>query len=461
MEKPMWKGAIYLLIILAVSLVSYSVGFSWPQIISLAIFFMIIFGTILFWPFRLPFALIGISLLLAFGLLDISHLIKFAGLDIILFLVGMMIFVGYLEENHFFESLVDVLVRHIGPRPVLLIVTLLVVGAISAALVDEVTSILFMTATMIHLTSRFGVNPIPFIIVQVFATNIGSSATVVGNPIGVMIAMRGGLTFQDFLRWASPISLCALLITIPASLLYYSKEVQEWKKKIKGKKSLEKCEKVSKSYCHRWAVCMVLFIGTIGGLVLHASLEKMLGLQKNTLLIGIALLSAGISLLLDRERAREIVEKRVDWWTLSFFLMLFASVGTLKYVGTTEVITQSLLSWVGKNPKILFIVLTWTIGILTGFMDNVLAVATFVPIVQDIAQMGIDVTPIWWGVLFGGTLFGNLTMIGSTANIVAIGIIERQKIGHITFTQWIKPGAIISILTLVIATLLIYLQFYV
>jgi Na+/H+ antiporter NhaD/arsenite permease-like protein len=206
---------------------------------------------------------------------------------------------------------------------------------------------------------------------------------------------------------------------------------------------------------------MVLFIGTIGGLVLHASLEKMLGLQKNTLLIGIALLSAGISLLLDRERAREIVEKRVDWWTLSFFLMLFASVGTLKYVGTTEVITQSLLSWVGKNPKILFIVLTWTIGILTGFMDNVLAVATFVPIVQDIAQMGIDVTPIWWGVLFGGTLFGNLTMIGSTANIVAIGIIERQKIGHITFTQWIKPGAIISILTLVIATLLIYLQFYV
>jgi Na+/H+ antiporter NhaD/arsenite permease-like protein len=186
----------------------------------------------------------------------------------------------------------------------------------------------------------------------------------------------------------------------------------------------------------------------------------MLGLQKNTLLIGTAMLSAGVSLLIDRERARKIVEKRVDWWTLSFFLMLFASVGTLKYVGTTEVITQSLLSWVGKNPKILFIVLTWTIGILSGFMDNVLAVATFVPIVQEIAQTGIDVTPIWWGILFGGTLFGNLTMIGSTANIVAVGIIERQKIGHVTFGQWIKPGAIISILTLGIATFLIYVQFY-
>ena len=88
----------------------------------------------------------------------------------------------------------------------------------------------------------------------------------------------------------------------------------------------------------------------------------------------------------------------------------------------------------------LYLVLTWTIGILTGFMDNVLAVATFIPIVQNVARTGIDVTPIWWGILFGGTLFGNLTMIGSTANIVAIGIMERQKIGHITFGQWISLG---------------------
>jgi Na+/H+ antiporter NhaD/arsenite permease-like protein len=420
---------------------------------------MVIFGTILFWQFRLPFALVGISLLLVFGLLDIPHLIEFAGLDVILFLVGMMIFVGYLEENRFFESLVYALIRTVGPRPTLLLVILMVAGAVSAALVDEVTSILFMAATMIHLTSRFGVNPVPFVIMQVFATNIGSSATVVGNPIGVMIAMRAGFTFQDFLRWASPISLCALLVTIPLSLLYYSEEIRNWKQKMKGK-DLEREEVPSKKRQRQWIICFVLFIGTIAGLVLHASLEKALELQKNTLLIGTALLSAGISLLLDRGGARELVEKRVDWWTLSFFMMLFASVGTLKYVGTTGVMAKSLTSWAGGNPKILFFILTWTIGILTGFMDNVLAVATFIPILQDMLKTGIDVTPYWWGILFGGTLFGNLTMIGSTANIVAIGIVERQKIGHITFGQWIKPGAIVSILTLGIATLILYLQFY-
>jgi Na+/H+ antiporter NhaD/arsenite permease-like protein len=455
----MKKGIIYLLIILGLSGLSTLVGFAGNQVLSLAIFFMVILGTILFWRFRLPFALLGISLLLTFGLLDIPHLIEFAGLDIILFLIGMMILVGYLEENLFFESLVNMLIRYIGPRPVLLLVTLMAAGALSAALVDEVTSILFMTATMIHLTSRFGINPIPFVIIQVFATNIGSSATVVGNPIGVMIAMRAGLTFQDFLRWASPISLCALLVTIPLSLLYYSKEIRDLKQKMKGKE-LEKEEIPSRKNSRQRAICFILFIGTISGLVMHASIEKYLGLQKNTLLVGTAFLFAGISLLLEKDRARELVERRVDWWTLTFFMMLFASVGTLKYVGTTEVIAKSLTSWAGGNPKILFIILTWTIGILTGFMDNVLAVATFIPIIQDIAKTGIDVTPAWWGILFGGTLFGNLTMIGSTANIVAIGIIERQKIGHITFGQWIKPGTIVSIPTLAIATLLIYLQFY-
>jgi Na+/H+ antiporter NhaD/arsenite permease-like protein len=225
-------------------------------------------------------------------------------------------------------------------------------------------------------------------------------------------------------------------------------------------KDLEKEEIASEQNSQQQAICLILFVGTVAGLVLHASLEKALGLQKNALLIGIALLSAGISLLLERDRARELVERRVDWWTLTFFMMLFASVGTLKYVGTTEVVAKSLISWVGGNPRVLYLVLTWTIGILTGFMDNVLAVATFIPIVQDVARTGIDVTPIWWGILFGGTLFGNLTMIGSTANIVAIGIVERQKIGHITFGQWIKPGAIVSVITLGIATLILYLQFY-
>src|SRR4030042_5305035 len=133
-----WKGIFYVSIILGLSALSSLVGFSTHQVLSLAIFFMVIFGTILFWQFRLSFALLGISLLLALGLLDVPHLIEFAGLDIILFLVGMMILVGYLEEKQFFESLVNALVRLVGPRPILLVVALMVAGAIWAALVGGV-----------------------------------------------------------------------------------------------------------------------------------------------------------------------------------------------------------------------------------------------------------------------------------------------------------------------------------
>ena len=130
-------------------------------------------------------------------------------------------------------------------------------------------------ATMIHLPSRFGVNPIPFVILQVFATNIGSSATVVGNPIGVMIAMRAGLTFQDFLRWASPISLCALAVTVPLSLLYYLKEIRGWKQNMISR-GLEKQENPSPRNTRQWLICLALFIGTVTGLVLHAPLERLL-----------------------------------------------------------------------------------------------------------------------------------------------------------------------------------------
>ncbi len=448
-------------ILAALTLLAVFAGFEPRQVLALAIFFMIILGTIFFWRFRLPFAFLGITLLLALGLLDVLHLIEFSGLDIILFLIGMMIVVGFLEENRFFEFLVGGLVRAVGPRPLLLVVALMVAGAVSAALVDEVTSILFMTATMIHLTARFRINPVPFVILQVFATNIGSSATVVGNPIGVMIAIRAGFTFQDFLRHASPISVAALVVAVPIGLLYYSRELRAWGRAMKREALLprEEAKPASPDPPRRLAVCLALFGGTVALLVLHSTLERLLGLEKNTLLIGVALAAAAASMFLDRERARELVERRVDWWTLLFFLMLFASVGTLDYTGTTALIARSLTAWI-HDTRLLFVVLTWTIGILTGFIDNVLAVATFVPILQDIAATGVDVTAAWWGVLFGGTLFGNLTMIGSTANIVAIGMLERRRAGSVSFGQWIAPGAAVAFPTLALATLLLYVQFF-
>jgi len=205
----------YAALVAFVALAVRWLGWSGPQVLATTVFAGFIIGTLLFWKFRLAFALAGTTALLATGVLDIPHLIEFASLEVILFLVAMMIVIGFMEDRRFFEVLVEKALGYLDRRAWLLMSALMVLAAVSAALVDEVTSILFMSAVTLQVTRRFRLNPVPFLIMVVFATNIGSSATVVGNPIGVMIALQGGLTFSDFLRWATPVAVLGLAAAIP------------------------------------------------------------------------------------------------------------------------------------------------------------------------------------------------------------------------------------------------------
>jgi len=448
------KGIILVALTFITSILCWLAGLSYGAVSIIA---LKTYATLLFWRFRLPFAFIAIFVLMAMGLLDVYHLIEFASFDVILFLIGMMTIIGFLEENHFFEYLIDRIIKLVGNKTERIILVLLLASAVFAALVDEVTSILFMSATILHLAATFNVNPIPFIMMTVFATNIGSSATVIGNPVGVMIALKGGLSFSDFLRWATPISISALVITVLISTRLFSKDIKELSEKMRSEKPAR--EEESRGFPeNKIRICWAVFLLTILSLVFHHSIEEALHLEKNTLLIGTALFFGGVSLLLERERAHEIVERRVDWWTLTFFALLFASVGTLKYVGVTKLLAQWVFNLSQGSEIGMFVIFTWIAGMLSAFLDNVLAVATFTPVVQDIGDMGIYNFPLWWGMLFAGTFFGNLTMIGSTANIIAIGMLERRRNMHITFMQWIKVGSLIAIPTLILATVLILIQ---
>jgi len=445
-------------LVVATVIIVTQVGLTRDQITSVALFSLIIYGTILFWPFRLGFAFLGLVGLFGFGVLDIPTFVGSSGFDIIFFLVAMMIVIGFLEETRFFENLLKPIVKAVSYNPKKFVIALMLMSTVFAALVDEVTSILFMTAMTLHLTGRYKVRPEPFIMMVVFATNIGSSATVVGNPVGVMIALNAGLTFSDFLRWAAPISAVGILSAIGICMWYFRGPIKDLEAAMKTDTSLEAMDsqsgEVGNQHMKRsW----LLFLGTLTSLVAHKPIEDALGLKSNTMLLGVAFAAAGIVLLLEREKARELVEKRVDWWTLAFFALLFASVGTLKFVGLTKVIAGSVVSFAGTGSELL-LALIWIAGVLSAFLDNVLAVALFIPIVADLGALGVNVFPLWWGMLFAGTFFGNLTIIGSTANIVAVGMLERRKRGHIGFGEWIKAGAIVSFATLALASLLLILQ---
>ena len=462
---------IYPIILAAIATITFLSGMKLLQVASLTVFSSLILGTLLFWRFRLAFALVGIAALMTLGLINTGTLIEFAGLDIILFLVAMMIVIGYLEERHFFEHLLEIILAHVGNNPNKLLILLMLMSGMFAALVDEVTSILFMAATILHLTAKLRVSPVPYIMMIVFATNIGSSATVVGNPVGVLIAFRADLTFADFLRWATPISIIGLAIAIPILLKYFSKEIKQLGTAMTAQSTGNGSQRVSYSSStvveqtagapkkqSRYLIPWILFIATIGGLISHSAVEDVLGLEKNVMLLGTAFAAAGAALFMQLDKARELVERRVDWWTLAFFIFLFASVGTLQLSGVTTLIANSVFEISGGEETNLFFVFSTVSGLTGALMDNILAVATFIPIVNDIGELGIYNYPLWWGLLFGATFFGNLTLIGSTANIVALGMLERQKRGHITLLEWIKPGALVSIPTLSVALILTYLQ---
>ena len=458
------KYILYPIILGCISATVSLTGLNAAQVASVTIFASLIVGTLLFWRFRLAFALVGIAAMLGLGLLDTDTMIEFAGFDMILFLVGMMIVVGFLEEKKFFEHLLGKIMRGVGSNPIKLVVVLMLMSALFAALVDEVTSILFMTATVLHLTGRLRISAIPLIMMTVFATNIGSSATVVGNPVGVLIAMRAELTFMEFLRWATPISVAGLAVAIPLCLVYFRKYIRQMGDALLSQRPEEvlvdsaSAESAVTVQRESFRIPWIVFVGTIAALVAHSPMEEALGLEKNVLLPGVAFAAAGIVLFLNHGKAREMVEKRVDWWTLAFFIFLFASVGTMKMLGVTTVLAEGMYDVSGNDETSLYFLFVPVTSILSALMDNVLAVATFIPVVHEFGEMGVDNYPFWWGMLFSGTFFGNLTLIGSTANIVAIGMLERRKRGNITLREWIKPGAVISVPTMTLAAMLVYLQ---
>ena len=457
----MRNTAFYFIGLIITILAASFLGLTARQLTAVGAFSAIFFGAIFFWHYRLAFALGGVGILLITGLLDVPHMIEFANVDIVLFLIGMMIIVGFLEKKQFFEHLVNKLISLVGMNGNHLMVLMLLASGISAALVDEVTSILFMITAMLNITGRYKLHPVPFIIMIVFATNIGSSATVIGNPIGIIIALRSGLGFMDFIRWATPISFIVLVATILLFFVYYSRPIKELHNAMQAHKKEKALQEVipEKAIMPKDTIISgIVFGGVILSLVLHSHTEHLLGLAKNTMLLGTSIIGAAVALLLGHKHARDIVENKVDWWTLSFFLFLFASVGTLAYQGVTSVIAKNISNSAGNNIPMLMGICIWTSGALTSVMDNVLAVATFIPIINDIGAMGINVFPLWWAILFGSTILGNLTIIGSTANIVAVGSLERCKICQISFLDWLKVGVVIAIPGLILAHILLLLQ---
>jgi len=449
-------------LVILVGFFSLRLGLNAQQITAVSIFSASVFATLLFWDFRVAIAFLGAAILLITKTVDLDNFIKFASLEVILFLVGMMVLVGLLKELGLFAWLVTLILRIRNLTAKKFVFAISILSALLACCVDEVTSIIFMVAAILEICDYFEVEPTPYIIISILCTNIGSSGTVLGNPIGILIATKAGLTFEDFMLKAFPIMCICLLSAICLLLFCYRKAIKLLDQKIKELGANEILIRlISVPPERQLRLGLSIFGLTLLFIALHHRLELFWNLETNILLLSIPLISSGCVMIWKWSRAREYIEKDVDWWTLIFFLLLFAKAGTLKYTGATDVLAKKIVSVTGNNPHFLTSAILWQAAVGSSILDNVVLVAAFIPIVQSFKDLGFALQPLWWALLFGGCLGGNITLVGSTANIVALGILEKERNIRMTFFRWFWVGLTVAVVTTCIAWLaLLFLPFY-
>jgi len=394
--------------------------------------------------------------------IDLENVIKFSSLEVILFLVGMMVLVGLLKDTGFFAWLVTLILRIKNLTANKFLILISVISALLSCAVDEVTAIIFIVAAIFEICDYFEVNPTPFLIISVLATNIGSSGTVLGNPIGVLIATKSGLSFEDFIIKAFPLMLVCLVVTILILKVWYRKQLIELDQRIRAFGDNEILIRLISVPPERdLKVSLLIFGATLVLISLHHRFELLLDLPPNTILLVMPLLSSGCVMAWKWKKARDYIEKDVEWWTLLFFLLLFAQAGTLKFTGATDVLAKNLAGLAGNNTSTLIGIVLWVSAIGSSILDNVVLVAAFIPVIQSFQGLNLNLHPLWWALLFGGCFGGNITLVGSTANIVALGILEKEKNIHMTFFRWFGIGLTVGLVTTAVVWIaLLYLPFY-
>lgn len=452
------KSLLLIAIILLVPLLSLRFGFDTNQTIALIAFSLSLLGTLLFWEFRLSFAFLGGALILISGVVSIQDFIRLSSLEVIFFLIGMMIIVGFLKEIGLFTYLLQraIIMRNLNAKK--LMATLIFTSAFMACVVDEVSSIVLMSMIIFEFCDYFEIDPVPFIVVAVLATNIGSAGTVIGNPIGLLIAAKAQLTFEDFIKYSFPVMVLALFVLTGIVFIMFRNVLKTLDNKIKLAGSNEfLVSLLAVPPEKKLRIGTILFCGTLFVIAIHHRLEVMLGLETNTVLLMTPLIFSAFIMIWRRHSARAYIEKDVEWWTLLFFIFLFAQAGVLAEMGIAEKLAQGMLLVVSHSKIALLSTILFGTAIVSSALDNVVVVAGFIPILGSLSSLLNVKHLLWWAFLFGACFGGNITIIGSTANIMAIGTLEKQKGITISFFYWFKIGLVVGFCT--IAFVLLFLLF--
>lgn len=372
--------------------------------------------------------------------------------NVIFLLFGMMIIVGILKETGVFEFMAIWSAQRAKARPFRMMVMLIVITAFASALLDNVTTVLLVAPVTLLLCDRMGLKPIPFLLAEAMASNIGGTATLIGDPPNIIIASRAGLTFNDFLVHLAPIVLVLLIVFIGLAWLLWGRRLVHDPERSKAVMALTPRETISDARLLRQM--SVLLVVVLAGFVTHSltHIEPSI----------IALLGAGVAILISRLEPRAYLED-VEWETLLFFAGLFIMVGSLVHQGVITELAGSLTNVIGANPQGAAIGVLIGSTVLSGIIDNIPYVATMSPLVLDLVGPAPGLPPhqqsLWWALALGADLGGNATAIGASANVVVCGIAKRN--GHpISFWEFTKYGLIVTAVTVLCTVPYVLLRYF-
>jgi Na+/H+ antiporter NhaD/arsenite permease-like protein len=396
---------------------------------------------------RTALALLGGLGMIVLGVLDQAEAFAAIDLNVIFLLAGMMVLAGPLRRTGFFEWIAIRSVRASRGRPVSLLIILSVVTAILSAFLDNVTTVVLMTPITLSVAHRLGVSPLPYLISQIIASNIGGTATLIGDPPNILIGSAAGLDFGDFLANVGPVTVVILAVTLGMLGLLFRRGLG-----VPDERRESALEAMEPSVIRDRGL-LVRTLAVVGMVMVALVLHGPLGLEPAT----IALLGAAVLILVGSLDPGEAL-REVEWSTLFFFVGLFILVDGIVKVGIIDGVAGAIAEATGGDEGAATMALLWFSGIASAIVDNIPYTATAIPVVDRLIGEGLVGEPLWWALSLGACLGGNLTIIGASANVVVANLALRSG-EPIGFWQYLRYGSIAFVASMVISTLYLWLRY--
>lgn len=395
---------------------------------------------------RTTAALAGGMLMILAGVLRQREAFAAIDLNVIFLLVGMMIIADVMRRTGFFQWVAVRAAKLARGRPFPILLSLAVVTAVASAFLDNVTIVVLVAPLTLFIAGALRTSPLPFLIAEILASNIGGAATLIGDPPNILIGSAARLSFTDFLVHMAPASLGAMILFLILARFLFRRELTADPEGRAAILAMNEAEMITDPRLLRRSLVVLGLV--ILGFTLHAALQ----LSSAT----IALAGASLLLLWTGEDPQRVL-REVEWTTLFFFVGLFMTVEGLVAAGAIEALARLVLEATHRDLTLTALALLWMSAFLSGIVDNIPYTAAVIPVVEHLGE-AMPVGPLWWSLALGADLGGNATLVGASANVVIASISERA--GHpIRFLTYLKYGLITTLVSTLFATLYVWLRY--